>query len=85
MAAADEELIGREFREGKYKIKVSEGFYKDQLVTEEQFLELFSFCTVANLVGDKAVSAAIKAGFIDDKRILRIQGVPHAQFSIMEV
>ncbi len=85
LAAADEELIGLEFKEGKYKIKVSEGFYKGQLVNEQQFIELFSLCTVANIVGNRAVEAAIKAGFIDRTRILVIGGVPHAQFSILEV
>jgi Uncharacterized conserved protein len=29
LAAADEEIMGLEFKEGKYRIKVSEGFYKD--------------------------------------------------------
>lgn len=85
LAAADEELIGLEFKEGKYKIKVSEGFYKGQLVNEQQFIELFSLCTVANIVGNRAVEAAIKAGFIDRTRILVIGGIPHAQFSILEV
>lgn len=85
LAAADEELMGREFREGKFKIKVSEGFYKDQLVNEEQFIELFNLCTVANIVGKRAVEAAIKAGYIDSKNVLIIDGVPHAQFSILEI
>ncbi len=85
LAAADEDLIGREFREGKFRLKVSEGFYKEQLVNEQQFLELFNICTVANLVGKKVVDAAIQAGYINSDHVLYIEGVPHAQFSIMEV
>jgi Uncharacterized conserved protein, COG2412 len=85
LAAADEEIMGLEFKEGKYRIKVSEGFYKGQLVNEQQYIELFRLCTVANIVGSRAVEAAIKAGFIDRSRILVIGGVPHAQFSILEV
>ncbi len=84
LAAADEELMGNEFREGKYRIKISESFYKDMLVTEEQFIELFLTCSVANLVGKRAVGKAIEMGFISSSNVLMIQGVPHAQFSIME-
>jgi len=84
LAAADEELIGKEFREGKYKIKISESFYKDMLVTEEQFIELFLTCSVANLVGNRSVGKAIEMGFVSSSNVLTIQGVPHAQFSILE-
>lgn len=84
LAAADEDLLGKEFRDGKYRIRVSENFYKDMLVTEEQFIELFTTCTVANLVGKSAVGKAIEMGFISSSNVLVIQGVPHAQFSILE-
>jgi len=84
LAAADEELVGKEFRDGKYKIKITESFYKDMLVTEEQFIELFLTCSVANLVGNRAVGKAIEMGFISPSNVLTIQGIPHAQFSLME-
>ena len=84
LAAADEELVGKEFRDGKYKIKITESFYKDMLVTEEQFIELFLTCSVANLVGNRTVEKAIEMGFISSSNVLTIQGIPHAQFSLME-
>ncbi len=84
LAAADEDIIGKEFRQGKFKIKVSEHFYKDMLVTEEQYIELFSTCSVANIVGKNAVSKAIEKGYISSSNVLIIDGVPHAQFSILE-
>ncbi len=84
LAAADEDLMGKEFKDGKYTIKVKESFYKDMLVTEEQFAELFPTCTVANLVGERTVSKAVEIGYISPSNILRIKGIPHAQFSILE-
>jgi hypothetical protein len=84
LAAADEELIGRELRDGKFRLKVSESFYKDLLVEEQVLRELLPLCSVANLVGERCVEIAADLGYISKENILYIQGVPHAQFSIME-
>jgi hypothetical protein len=84
LAAADEELIGRELRDGKFKLKVSESFYKDILIEERILKDLLSLCSVANLVGERCVEIAMELGYISRENILYIEGVPHAQFSIME-
>ncbi|MGC8645208.1 MAG: DUF424 domain-containing protein [Thermoplasmata archaeon] len=84
LAAADEELLGREFREGKFKLKVSESFYKDVLVDEKVFGDLLALCSVANLVGSRCIAVATDLGLVTKDNVLYIEGVPHAQFSIME-
>lgn len=84
LAAADEELIGKELREEKFKLKVSENFYKDILVEEKSLSDLLRICSVANLVGSRSVNTAIELGYISKGNVIYIEGVPHAQFSIME-
>jgi len=84
LAAADEELLGKEFREGKFKLKVSESFYKDVLVDEKVFADLLSLCSVANLVGSRCIAVAESLGMVTRDYVLYIGGVPHAQFTTME-
>lgn len=84
LAAADEELIGKELKDGKFKLKISENFYKEVLVEEKALGDLLHVCSVANLVGKRCVNRAIEMGYISRSNIIYIDGVPHAQFSIME-
>ncbi|MCL4447468.1 MAG: DUF424 family protein [Candidatus Thermoplasmatota archaeon] len=84
LAAADEELLGKQLRDGKYRLNISENFYKDVLVENEAFKDLLSLCSVANLVGEKCIGIAIGSGYISKENVIYIQGVPHAQFTTME-
>ncbi len=84
LAAADEELIGKELREGIYRLNVSEKFYGEVLVEDGALIELLSMCSVANLVGKRSVEVAMGAGYISKENVIYIQGVPHAQFTTME-
>lgn len=84
LAAADEELVGKEFKHGKFRLKVSDIFYKDVLVDEDAIGELLSICTVANLVGEKCIRKAVDLGYISEENVLHIGEIPHAQFSILE-
>ncbi|MEO2152472.1 MAG: DUF424 domain-containing protein [Thermococcus sp.] len=81
LAACDEELIGKTFREGELKLEVKERFYKGELVEEERLKELLDEATIANLTGERCVAKAIELGYVDPERVLRIQGIPHAQMA----
>ena len=83
LAACDAELLGKTFREGELKLEVKERFYKGELVEEEKLGELLEEATIANLTGERCVSKAIELGYINPERVLRIQGVPHAQMAKM--
>lgn len=82
VAACDEDLVGRTFREGKLRLEVSE-FYAGDLVSPEQLLRHLQLATIGNLVGEETVGAARQAGYVEEPGILRIDGVPHAQFVTM--
>jgi hypothetical protein len=74
----DAELLGKEFREGKFRLKVDESFYCGEEASIEKCLQALQEATIANLVGS-IVEYAIKAGFIDQMSVIRIQNVAHAQ------
>lgn len=83
LAAADKELLGRKLREGPLRLEVLPSFYQGEDADEEILLNRLSMCTIANLVGEKVVNIAIRAGYIDDGCLLTIEGVPHAQMARM--
>ncbi|MDV3104332.1 MULTISPECIES: DUF424 domain-containing protein [Thermococcus] len=81
LAACDEELLGKTFREGKLKLEVRERFYKGELMDEDALESLLGEATIANLTGERCVSKAIELGYVDPERVLRIEGIPHAQMA----
>jgi hypothetical protein len=81
LAACDEELLGKTFREGELKLEVKERFYRGELVEEDSLEPLLEEATMANLTGERCVSKAIELGYVDPGRVLRIEGIPHAQMA----
>src|SRR3990170_3500670 len=82
VAAADADLIGKTFREGKLKIEVGK-FYEGDVVTEEAFLDHLKLATIGNFVGKETIDAAKRGGYASDEGVLWIGGVPHAQYVLM--
>ncbi|HEY7587490.1 MAG TPA: DUF424 family protein [Thermoplasmata archaeon] len=82
VAAADEDLLGKTFHEGRFKIEVGK-FYEGERVTEESFLSQLRLATIGNFVGKETVEAARKAGFVSEEGTIWIEGVPHAQYVVM--
>ncbi len=83
LAACDRELLGKSFEEGELHIDVKESFYFEAFVSEETFLNSIKTATIANLVGEKVVSLAIKNGYVEENGVIRIDGVPHAQMFLI--
>lgn len=79
IAACDRELIGKTFRDGDLTIHVSKGFYKGEPANEPEVIDALQKATIANLLGEKAISCGIKSGVIDQENVSTISGVQHAQ------
>ncbi len=79
LAAADKGLLGRTLREEGIKLEVCREFYEGEDANEDVLLNRLSMCTIANLVGEEAVGAALRHGYLHEECIIRIAGVPHAQ------
>ena len=83
VAACDEDLLGRKFREGDLVLWAKESFYGGDRVTRGELVALLRSCTIANLLGEEAVEAGIEAGIVDEENVIVVQGVPHAQFVLL--
>ena len=83
VAACDHDILGKTFRSDKLRLHVSREFYEGQVCDEEVFIERLQMATIANLVGERTVAAAVRCGAIDPERVLLIGGAPHAQMARM--
>jgi uncharacterized protein len=85
VAACDAELVGTTHREGKFRLEVSPGFYDGLRVDEASLQSYLRSATIANLVGKRTVDVAVRLGLVEARNVLLVQGVPHAQFLVMDV
>jgi hypothetical protein len=79
IGACDETLIGKTFEEGKFHLEVKKEFYDGERVTKEAFKKILDSATIANLVGESTIKAAIEIGLVDPDCVIKIKGIPHAQ------
>jgi len=82
VAICDSELLGKYFEEDVFQLDVKESFYKGDKKTEQEVVkiieEMKSEDATFNIVGERSVQAAIKAGLISEDSVRKIQGVPFA-------
>lgn len=74
----DEELLGKKFKNGEFRLEVKESFYKGEKASLEDCLAALRSATIGNLVGS-IVEHAVKAGIIEPGNVLHFKKVPHAQ------
>lgn len=83
VAACDEELLGKKLKFKGTTFFVNPRFYKDKQGNEAELIKIMKDAINVNLVGKKAVSCGVKAGLVDEKKVLMIGNVPHAQALVM--
>jgi hypothetical protein len=80
VAICDSELLGKNFEEGNFQLDVKESFFKGEKMSEEEVLEIIEGMSAEdatfNIVGERAVSVALKSGIISEEGIRKIQGIP---------
>jgi hypothetical protein len=79
VAICDSELLGKKFSEGKLTIDIRDSFYGNTKASLKYGLERLKKATIANIVGEKIVGAAINEGLISRESVIFIGGIPHAQ------
>ena len=82
IALADSELIGKKFVDGNLQLDIKESFYDGEEISEQKVIDLLR-CADAddasfNIVGKRAVNAALEAGIIGKSGVIKIKGIPHA-------
>jgi hypothetical protein len=82
VAVCDSELIGKRFEEGISQLDVKESFFLGDETDEKETIEIMERMekedATFNIIGEKSVNAALKAGIITEEGIKEIQGVPFA-------
>jgi hypothetical protein len=79
VACCDEDIRGRTFEEGELILEVRESFYSGEFLEGKEVCSLLRKATIVNIVGEKIVKLAVGEGIIEEKNVLRVKGVPHAQ------
>jgi len=83
IAICDKDLIDKKFSEGNMQLDLSSTFYKGEEVEEEKLQEMIKKAFMINAVGKKAVGFLEKEGLIDKENIIKIKGIPHAQYMLL--
>ena len=73
----DEELLGKEFREGNIVLRVSPQFYGGEKVNTEQVKQSLLEGDIMSLVGRKAIGVAVSLGMATWSAVKYVGGVPH--------
>jgi|SRR3989344_7833036 len=80
VAICDADLVGKRFEEGNRQLDLRENFYKDKQITHEEAVKLILFQfredATFNIVGKKAITAAIAARIITNKNFAYVAGIP---------
>ncbi len=79
VALCDQDLLGKSFKEGELRIKVTKQFYGGKLLDPDDCDPYLKEATIANFVGKESVSKGLDLGLIEEKRVMRIRDIPHAQ------
>lgn len=79
LAVCDDDLLGKRFEEGNKQLDLTSGFYRGKEKSEEEIGGMIIGSYIINLVGEESIKLALKLNIVNEKNIIRIKGIPHAQ------
>jgi hypothetical protein len=79
VSVCDADVLGEEFENDKVSLTVNPEFYDGETADEETVLASLARCSVANLVGSRAVGLAVEHGLVEEENVLEFDGTRHAQ------
>jgi hypothetical protein len=79
VSVCDADVLGETFENGDVSLTVDADFYDGEEVDDDAAVESLARCSVANIVGTRAVALAIEHGFVDEENVLDFDGTRHAQ------
>jgi hypothetical protein len=78
VAVCDRELINTTISHGEMKLCITESFYGDQQVNEEEVRKVLARADNANIIGKRSIALAIDMGLISPSACIMIGDIPHA-------
>jgi hypothetical protein len=81
VSVCDPDVVGETFEseDGTVSLTVDEEFYDGDPAEEAEIVESLANCSVANIVGTRAVALAVDHGFVDEANVMDLEGTRHAQ------
>ncbi len=79
IAICDEDLLGEKFEEGEEQLEVTESFFKEDLLSENEVKNLLQEEYNFILVGNSIVNMALELQLLDKDSVKEVKGVKHAQ------
>ena len=79
LAISDADIVGKTLPSEEVEITVSKEFYYGKMCDEKEAVRLASTATIVNAIGMEIINLLSKKGFIDNKSVLLVGDVPHAQ------
>ncbi len=83
LAVCDTELQGKLIEGPRARIDMGSDFYKGTETGEEELLMLMKKAYILNITGKESVGFAVENGFVGEKHVLMIKGIPHAQAMVV--
>jgi hypothetical protein len=83
VAVCDDDLLGKRFEEGDLQLDLTSDFYAGTKMDEKEAGDLVRNADIVNLVGEQSVKLGIEEGIVEKDRILKVDGIPHAEAVIV--
>jgi len=81
IAVCDSELLGKKFEQDKAVLEITDFFDGDE-TSEQELISLMQDMdkedATFNIIGEKSIQAALKAGIISEQGIKKVQEIPFA-------
>ena len=72
----DAELVGRTVRQSDLKINISQSYFAERIVEEQEAESLLKNSSIINMVGRQTIDLSIRIGVGSSKGVKEIEGVP---------
>ena len=72
----DAELLGKTIVEGELNMHISESYYGERFVDQDEAETLLKSSAIINMVGDETISLSLELGVGSENGIKKISGVP---------
>lgn len=72
----DAELLGKNIVQNELTMKISESYYGDQIIEQDEAKKLLESSTIINMVGKNTISLSLELGIGSENGVKKISGVP---------
>jgi hypothetical protein len=79
LAVCDTGLLGKLVESPEARLDLGSDFFNGDEMGEEALLELMKRAYILNIAGEQSVGLAVRNGLVEEKQVLKIGDIPHAQ------